>query len=258
MQYNKIQVNNSTPGIFRITLNDGKGNILDAAMMRELREVLSAARADVHCKALVIDAAGKHFSFGASVEEHQRDQAAAMIGGFNELILDVARFPAPVIARVSGYCLGGAMELVLAAHMVFADASAVFGQPEIQLGVFPPPASLLLPMRIGFARAEEMLISGANISAMHAHQCGLINHLFDGREELEIGMMLWIEKNILGKSAAALRFAIRAERMRLVEELETYLPRMEKMYVEELMASHDANEGITSFLEKRKPVWKDN
>src|ERR1019366_7062365 len=147
----------------RITLGGSKGNILTLAAMHELRDALKAIKADPDVKAVILMGEGKHFSFGASVEEHKREHAAEMIHDFHELILDVADLSIPVIASVSGFCLGGAMELVLAANLIFADESAVFGQPEINLGVFPPPASVLLPLKLGYAQAEEGLMTRENI-----------------------------------------------------------------------------------------------
>jgi cyclohexa-1,5-dienecarbonyl-CoA hydratase len=149
------------------------------------------------------------------------------------------------------------MELVLAGSMIFADATAVFGQPEIVLGVFAPPASALLPLRLGYARAEELLITGENISATRAHELGIVNKLFATTDAMREGLDAWITEQILPKSASSLRMAVRAERLRMVDVLETMLPRLERLYVDELMATHDANEGIESFLEKREPVWRD-
>jgi cyclohexa-1,5-dienecarbonyl-CoA hydratase len=198
---------------------------------------------------------GKHFSFGASVEEHKREHAAEMIHDFHELILDVADLSIPVIAIVSGFCLGGAMELVLAANLIFADETAVFGQPEINLGVFPPPASILLPLKLGYARAEELLMTGENITAARAYELGFVNRLYPSTGALHEGVDTWIQTHLLPKSASSLRLAVKAERSVFVDTLRVYLPRLERIYVDDLMATHDANEGIAAFLEKRKPNW---
>ena len=239
----------------RIILNGSKGNILTRRMMHELRASLEAAKADRGVKAVIFMGEGKHFSFGASVEEHQREHAAEMIHDFHELIMDVANLSIPTIAVVSGYCLGGALELALAANLIFADETAVFGQPEITLGVFPPPASILLPLKLGYARAEEMLITGENIPASRAYEMGLVTRLYPSTDALLEGTDDWIRTHVLPKSARSLRLAITAERFALMERLRTYLPQLERLYVADLMATHDANEGIAAFLEKRKPDW---
>lgn len=244
--------------VARLELNGGRGNILTAEMMRELRYTLAGLAHDRAVKVVILTARGDHFSFGASVAEHTREHAAEMLQEFHGLILDVARLDLSIVTCVTGMCLGGALELALAGHLIFADASAVFGQPEIQLGVFAPPASVLLPMRLGFARAEELLLTGESIGAARALEIGLVNKLFATREELREATEAWIEKCIVPKSASSLRIAIYAERLPMVATLTATLPRLERLYLEELMATHDANEGIQAYLEKRSPVWTDD
>lgn len=239
----------------RITLTGSKGNILTRAAMHELRAELETIKADAAVKVVILMGEGKHFSFGASVEEHKREHAAEMIHDFHELILNVADLSIPVIAVVSGYCLGGAMELVLAGNLIFADETAFFGQPEISLGVFPPPASLLLPLKLGYGRAEEPLMTGENIPAARALEIGLVNRLYPSASALHEGTDDWIRTHLLPKSASSLRLAVSAERIVFSETLRTHLPRLERLYVDDLMATHDANEGIAAFLEKRKPEW---
>ncbi|MDP4199799.1 MAG: enoyl-CoA hydratase/isomerase family protein [Bacteroidota bacterium] len=243
------------PSCVRLTLTGSKGNILTRAAMEELRKSLAAIKQDPTVKAVIITGEGKHFSFGASVEEHTRVHAADMIHDFHGLIQDIATLGIPVISVVSGYCLGGAMEVVLATNLIFADETAVFGQPEIKLGVFPPPASLLLPLKIGYGRAEEVLLTGENIPAASAYAMGLVNRLYQTTEALRDGADDWIRTHLLPKSASSLRFATQAERSVFTETLRVHLPRLERLYVHELMETHDANEGIAAFLEKRKPEW---
>lgn len=241
--------------VARITLRGGKGNVLTGDMMRNLRAAFWALVGDRSVKTIVIAGEGGHFSFGASVEEHRREKAAAMIREFHGLILDIARLDIPIVSAVSGMCLGGAMELVLAGNLIFADETAIFGQPEIQLGVFAPPASILLPLRIGYARAEELLITGESIGAERGLEIGIVNRLFATRDALLEGVDAWIARHILPKSASSLRMAVHAERLKMVDTLAEMLPRLEYLYTRELMSTADANEGIASFLEKRSPQW---
>jgi cyclohexa-1,5-dienecarbonyl-CoA hydratase len=243
--------------VAQLELRNGKGNILTAELMRELRYTLAGLAHDKSIKVIVISGSGDHFSFGASVEEHTREHAEEMLREFHGLILDVAKSDLPVVSCVTGMCLGGALELALSGHVIFADASAHFGQPEITLGVFAPPASVLLPLRLGFARAEELLLTGESITAERAAEIGLVNKVFATREALREGAEEWIVRHILPKSASSLRIAIYAERLPLVSALQTTLPRLARLYSEELMATHDANEGIQAFLERRAPVWTD-
>ena len=254
MQKIKLNYSNSN-SVAKIIFDDGKGNVLDHIMMEDLQQVLNDFAKQPQLKLITFEGAGKHFSFGASVEEHKKDAAAAMLRGFHQLFYSMRDLSVPVLSKVSGQCLGGGMEMALMCNFIFADKSAKFGQPEIVLGVFPPPASMLLPEKIGLARAEELLITGKTISADEAKNIGLVNELFDDKNTLESGTNEWIEKNILPKSALSLRYAVKAARAKFNHLLSNFLPQLEHMYVNQLMQTHDANEGINSFLEKRKPEW---
>lgn len=242
--------------VAKIILDDGKGNVLDSVMMEELQILLESFKNKPDLKLITFEGAGKHFSFGASVEEHQRDMAAAMLRDFHKLFFTIRDLSIPTLSKISGQCLGGGLELALICNFLFADKSAKLGQPEIILGVFPPPASIILPLKIGFARAEELLITGKPISADVAFQIGLLNEVFVDKHELDCEVDIWIEENILPKSASSLRFAVKAARVQFNHILSNFLPQLENMYVNQLMATKDANEGISSFLEKRKPVWE--
>src|ERR1035437_5444986 len=244
--------------VARIVLDDGKGNVLDHLMMQELQELFNSFAKNNNLKLLVFEGAGKHFSFGASVEEHKKDSAAAMLRGFHQLFYSLRDLSIPALAKISGQCLGGGLEVALMCNILYADKTAKLGQPEVVLGVFPPPASILLPEKIGFARAEELLITGRTISADEAKALGLVNELFADKETMETEIAKWIELHIVPKSASSLRFAVKASRAKLNHVLTNFLPQLESMYVKQLMETHDANEGINAFLEKRKPVWKNS
>lgn len=244
--------------VARIILDDGKGNILDKIMMSELIELLNSFAGKKDLKLITIEGSGKHFSFGASVEEHTKENATAMLKQFHKIFYLIIDLSIPVLAKISGQCLGGGLELALVCNFLFADKSAKLGQPEILLGVFAPPASLLLPMKIGNALAEELLITGKSITAEEGKNIGLINEVFESREEMDKSLDVWIEKNISGKSASSLRYAVKAARSSFNKNLKEMLPQLEEMYLNSLMKTQDANEGINSFLEKRKPLWKNN
>ncbi|MBI4930385.1 MAG: enoyl-CoA hydratase/isomerase family protein [Bacteroidetes bacterium] len=244
--------------IARITLTDGKGNVLDHLMMEELQSVFNEFKSKPEIKLITFEGAGKHFSFGASVEEHKKEFAAAMLRGFHQLFYSLRDLSIPTAAIISGQCLGGGMELAIMCNFLFADRTAKFGQPEIMLGVFPPPASLILPEKIGLARAEDLLLTGKTISAQEAKSIGLVNELYDDRVAMDTEIEKWIETNILPKSSSSLRFAVRASRAKFNHLLSNFLPQLESLYVKQLMETHDANEGINSFIEKRKPIWENN
>lgn len=244
--------------VARVTLHDGKGNILDHIMMEELLATLNSFRNEQSLKLIIWEGSGKHFSFGASVEEHQKELAGTMLQSFHKLFYVLKELSIPTLAKISGQCLGGGMELAIMSNFIFADRSARLGQPEIVLGVFPPPASVILSEKIGLARAEELILTGKSISAEEGKSMGLINELFEDRMALDNGVIAFVEKYILPRSASSLRYGVKACRVKFNHILGNFLPALEALYVTDLMNTYDANEGIHSFLEKRDPVWKNN
>ncbi|MFH0865702.1 MAG: enoyl-CoA hydratase-related protein [Bacteroidota bacterium] len=242
--------------VARIILDDGKGNVLDNIMMNELIPLLQSFKTKNEIKLITFEGAGKNFSFGASVEEHTKDKAAEMLDTFHKIFFIIIDLHIPTLAKISGQCLGGGLELPLICNFLFADKTAKLGQPEIVLGVFAPPASIMLPLKIGNAKAEELLITGKIISADEAKQLGLINEVFEDRETMERELDTWITKNICPKSASSLRYATKAARASFDYFMLKNLPSFHDLFIKDLMETHDANEGINSFMEKRKAVWK--
>jgi cyclohexa-1,5-dienecarbonyl-CoA hydratase len=242
--------------VARIILNSPKGNIIDAAMMNELHIVFADFRHRKDLKLITFEGEGDNFSFGASVEEHKKEQAGEMLRNFHSLFYELADLSIPTLAKVSGQCLGGAMELCLMCDFIFADSSAKFGQPEILLGVFAPPASALLPLKIGGSKAAEILLTGRTLTAEESQNAGFVNKIFEDKYKLQEETEEFIIKQILPKSASSLRFAYRASRVFQNHILMKFLPALEQMYTDNLMSTYDANEGINSFLERRKPVWR--
>lgn len=243
--------------VVRLTLNAPKANILDAEMMAELQKALDDLRGQPSVKLVQFTGAGDHFCFGASVPEHTCEKAPQMLKQFHQLFYTLADLAIPTAALTSGQCLGGGMELALMCNFMFADKSAMLGQPEIQLGVFAPPASVILPAKIGQARADDLLLTGRVMPAEEAAGMGLLTALYDDRESMLAGVDTWTGKQIVRKSASSLRFAVKAARLEFNRVLKERLQDQERLYIDELMATHDANEGIASFLEKRRPDWQD-
>jgi cyclohexa-1,5-dienecarbonyl-CoA hydratase len=239
--------------VLRIVLASPPANILDAACMAEIVACLDHHANEAGIKALVFEGEGKHFCFGASVEEHQKEQAGAMIASFHGLFEKLLAFGAPTVALVRGQCLGGGMELASFCNFVLAEPKAKFGQPEIQLAVFPPVAAAILPGIIGQSRADDLVLTGRSIDAQTAHAWGLVHALAEDGEAL---LQELLKSHLLPKSAESLRHANRAVRRDWYENLAARLDAQEKAYVQELMETEDANEGIGAFLQKRKPAWK--
>lgn len=239
--------------VARITLDAPKANILDGEMMALLAGAFEQMAGHPAVKLLVLEGAGDHFSFGASVEEHQAQFVGKMIPAFGKMTRALFDSRIPSIALVRGQCLGGGMELALICNWVFAAPGARFGQPEIQLGVFPPVASLLLPLLIGQMAADDLCLTGRSIGAEEARGMGLVHTVSENPEE---ALQEFITAHILPKSAAALRIAHRASRHQLHATFLAGWEEMERLYLTDLMATADANEGIAAFIEKRKPIWQ--
>jgi cyclohexa-1,5-dienecarbonyl-CoA hydratase len=240
--------------LLRLRLSRPKANIVDAAMIAALRTALDEHLAGPRLRAVLLEAEGPHFSFGASVEEHLPASCAAMLRELHALILQLVACPVPVLVAVRGQCLGGGLELALAGHMIFAAPGATLGQPEIKLAVFAPAASCLLPERIGPSRAADLLLSGRGIGAEEAHRIGLVDVLSDDPSQAALA---YFEEHLAPRSASSLRFAVRAARFDLVYRIRRKLAEVERLYLEELMATHDAVEGLAAFIAKRPPVWED-
>ncbi|MCX6544383.1 MAG: cyclohexa-1,5-dienecarbonyl-CoA hydratase [Acidobacteria bacterium] len=240
---------------WRIVLGGSKGNILDARVMAALSSVLADAAADAHVKALCLEGQGAHFSFGASVAEHLPDSVGAMLTQFHGLLLGLVDASVIVLAAVRGQCLGGAMELVTLCHRVFASKDAKFGQPEIVLGVFAPAASVLLAERVGRGAAEDLCLSGRSITAEEAYRIGLVDQIAE-TDPAEAAHE-YAQAHLLPRSASSLRLAAKAVRVGLRARLAAELPEVERIYLKELMATHDAVEGLRAFVEKRAATWQD-
>jgi cyclohexa-1,5-dienecarbonyl-CoA hydratase len=240
--------------LLRLRLDRPKANILDAAMVGAIQDAVVQHGTVAELRGILIDSTGGHFSFGASIEEHLPDRCAAMLAGFHRLILQIFASPVPVMVTIRGQCLGGGLELASAGHLLFAGRDAKFGQPEIQIGVFAPAASCLLPERIGLAAAEDLLLSGRSIGAEEAFRIGLVTELADDPEAAALG---YFDRHLTLKSAASLRFATRAARHGTIERTAAKLAAIEKIYLAELMATQDAAEGLSAFIEKRPASWKD-
>jgi cyclohexa-1,5-dienecarbonyl-CoA hydratase len=233
-----------------------KGNIVTAEMIRALGQSLETIAENPHLKLLTIEGAGADFSFGASIPEHAPTEIGRVLPEAHALIYALLDLPIPTAALVRGRCLGGGFEIALACDFIFAERSAVFGLPEVALGVFPPAASALLPPRVGTARATSAIVTGRSAPADEWRAAGLLEALVsDGNLESEVDR--WFEAHLQGKSAAALRYAATAARLSLRHHVRMVLPELEQLYLKDLMQTYDAAEGIAAFLERRVPRWTD-
>jgi cyclohexa-1,5-dienecarbonyl-CoA hydratase len=234
-------------------LNRPKANIVDAEMIAALDAALSAHADDKDLAAVLIEAEGPHFSFGASVEEHLPESCAEMLGSLHALVKRMLNYPVPVLVAIRGQCLGGGLEVAMAGHMIYATSDANLGQPEMMLGVFAPAASCLMPERMGQSKAEDLLYSGRSLNGAEANAAGLVDVLAD---DPEAAAMTYIEQHLKPKSASSLRLAVRAARAEFCHRMNARLDQVEALYLNELMSTRDAVEGLTAFLAKRQAKWE--
>ncbi len=237
-----------------LTLNRAPLNWLNIEMMEEIDAYLEGLPKEKNLKLLIVQAAGKAFSVGAEVADHLGDLGPKMIAAFHKMFRLMDKLGVPSIAVVNGAALGGGCELALYCDMVLATEKAKFGQPEIQVGVFPPIAALILPRIMGRKKAMELILAGETISSQEALSLGLINKVVP-----EASLSQEVEA-FVGKftklSGIVLRMAKEAAIAGLNDDLDKGLRNIESIYLDKLMKTHDATEGLKAFLEKRKPTWK--
>lgn len=239
--------------LLRLRLARPKANIVDAQMIAALSTALAAHRQTRGLRGVMLDHEGPHFSFGASVEEHLPGRCAAMLAGLHGLILTMLEFPAPILVAVRGQCLGGGLEVVLAGSQIFVANDAKLGQPELKLGVFAPAASVLLPSRVGLAVAEDMLFSGRSLDAAESVRVGLATRASD---DPEAAALAFFREHLAAKSASSLALAIQAVRAPQLAETRRRIAEVERLYLDTLMQTQDANEGLQAFVAKRTPQWE--
>jgi cyclohexa-1,5-dienecarbonyl-CoA hydratase len=245
-----------TDRVARITLARPPLNILNIAMMREIDEVLIGCEEKGDLVAIVFDSVreSRAFSAGVAVEEHLSETVQQMLTSFHAIFRTLGRIAKPTISVIDGPALGGGCELAAACDIVLASDRATFGLPEIKLGVFPPVAAILLPRIVGEKRARELILTGETMDATEARQLGLVSYV------VPAGELAVKTERILGKlrrlSAAGLRCARAALDLGSGTGFESALTQVEALYLNELVKTEDATEGIQAFMEKRKPQWR--
>jgi len=253
MDYKNILVEKKD-GAGKITINKPPLNIINIETLEEINQALRQLRTDDEVKVVVITAAGtKAFSAGVEVAEHMGDMLPKMVEVFNQLFIELIEVDKPTIAVVNGITLGGGCEIIAGCDMAIASEAAKFGQPEIKLGVYPPPASILLPRIMGRKKAFEIILSGDSITAMEAERIGLINKAVPP-EELETAADEFI-KRFTANSGLTLSQARRTIYRNFDLEFHKALE-VTGIDSAAVMAGENSVEGLTAFLEKRKPAWK--
>ena len=236
-----------------ITLDRPPLNVLDISMMESLDAAVE--RALPNSKFVIFQGAGaKAFCAGADVADHTPERVGKMLRAFHSVFRRLAAADCITIAAVHGYCLGGGMELATFCDFVFASDSAQFGQPEIKLGCFPPVAMVMLAQRIGIQPATDLILTGRQISATEGYRLGLVTRVVPDQElpaalETLLRELQTLSPSVLQLTRKTLARLHSADFLKQLEEVE-------RVYLSELMQTHDAQEGIRAFLEKRRPLWK--
>ena len=242
-----------SPPIAHITLHNPPLNVIDIPMMEELTRTLAEIEARSDISVIVLSGEGKAFSAGVDVAAHTPDKVEEMLNKFHSVIRALVASRKVIIAAVHGHCLGGGAELAMVCDIVYTADSAQWGFPEIKLGCYPPVACAALAALVGQKRATELILTGRTISGCDAAKMGLANHSVPS-EKLDEAVNKCVG-HLQKLSPAALSVTKKAVYAWDAMHFDKGLARAEKIYLEELMKTSDAQEGIRAFMEKRSPKW---
>ena len=240
----------------RLVLDAPRGNLLSLAMIADLDLALDALAGIKRLRWVTLEGAGGEFSFGAKIQEHLPEPMREVLPATLQLVRRWLALPVPTAALVEGRCLGGGFELALCCDDIVAAPAATFGLPEVKVAAFPPVGAVLLPLRVGASRAGRAVITGQMQSAEYWHAAGLVSMVAPERTLLESAGH-WFDTQLADQSAVALAHACLASRVGMRAQAEPLLLQLERQYLEELLASHDAAEGVRAWMEKRAPQWED-
>jgi len=237
--------------VARVVFDRPPQNVLDIAMVAEVAE--SLVRLPAHNEFIVFQGANNCFSGGSEVADHVPERVGRLLGAFHRVFHEMGAGHAVTIAAVEGPCLGGGCELATCCDFVVAGESATFGFPEIKLGCFPPIAMVTLPRMMPGHAAFDLILTGRVINARRADDLGMVTRVVPDADVNSSVEELLEEMRRL--SPPVLRLTRRLTRLAGFHEEEIELAEIENMYLEELIRTQDAQEGIRAFLEKRAPVW---
>lgn len=241
------------PPIARVRMVNPPLNILEIPMMNELQHALWEIEGQADISTIVIEGDGRAFSAGVDIKAHVPEQIHEMLTTFHALIRLVVGSRKVTMAAVHGACMGGGAELASVCDIVYTARDATWGFPEIKLGCYPPVATVALPALIGQKRASELIFTGRQISGDEAVAIGLANRSV--RAEELAGLVQATLEELAQMSPAALAHAKKSMYAWDAVHFDKGLARAEKIYLDELISTADAREGIIAFLEKRPAKW---
>ena len=241
------------PPVVRLVLTNPPLNVIDIPMIEQLAQALSEIESRPDISVVVISGEGKAFSSGVDVAAHTPDKVEGMLARFHAVIRLLVAAKKVTIASVHGRCLGGGAELAMACDIVYTSDSAQWGFPEIKLGCYPPVACTVLASLIGQKRAAELILTGRAISGSEAAAIGLANRALP-EEALTASVEECVDR-LKTLSASSLAVTKKAFYAWDSMHFDKSLARAERIYLDELMKTSDAHEGIRAFMEKREPIW---
>jgi cyclohexa-1,5-dienecarbonyl-CoA hydratase len=242
------------PPVARIVLTNPPINVIDIPMMDELAEALAEIEGRIEISILMISGSQKAFSVGVDVAAHTPDKVEQMLTKFHGVIRTLVGSRKVSIAAVHGHCLGGGAELAMVCDLAYTSELATWGFPEIKLGCYPPVAVTALATLVGQKHAADLVLTGRSITGREAASIGLANSVVP-EVDLEHTVQHAVD-HLSQLSPAALAITKRAIYSWDAIHFGKGLARAEKIYLDELMKTEDAREGVNAFLEKRQPMWK--
>jgi cyclohexa-1,5-dienecarbonyl-CoA hydratase len=248
----RLTVDVSGP-VARLILRNPPLNVIDIPMMEELAQALAEIDARSDVSVVVLSGEGKAFSAGVDVAAHTPDKVDSMLLSFHTVIRAVVSSKKVTVAAVHGHCLGGGAELAMVCDVVYTTASSQWGFPEIKLACYPPVACTALAALVGQKRAAELILTGRTVSGIDAAEMGLASRAVP--DEDLAAVVDHTVKELVKLSPTALALTKKAVYAWDAIHFDKGLARAEKIYLEELMKTADAQEGIRAFMEKRPPKW---
>jgi cyclohexa-1,5-dienecarbonyl-CoA hydratase len=237
----------------RIALNNPPLNIIDLPMTLELRQALGEIESRSDIAVVIFHGSARAFSAGVDINAHLPERIQELLTGFHAVIRAIVASRKVTIAAVRGSCLGGGAELAAVCDMVYTASDAAWGFPEIKLACYPPVAAVALAALVGQKRATELILTGRQFSGDEAAKMGLANQSV-ASDELDSVVERTLDE-LRKLSPMALAYAKKAIYAWEATHFEKGLARAEKIYLDELISTADAREGIMAFLDKRPPKW---